>query len=152
MAKESSSGVISSRLQASSIISSPSFAVSPINALTTFAHSKFFLPVPQPAFSIFIVGMATNSDTKYLSSAAPVGVHSSDFICLEYIGTPRRISSVAGAGTFTSDASIRSGASSCMSVHTLSTSASASRDPTSWKCTFSIGCPWTRLSASAMME
>ena len=112
-----------------------------------------------------ITGASPNSSTKYLSSAAPVGVQSSLFILPEYVGMPRSMSSVAGAGTgstpcahftvppptLTGEAYTLSGASRCISMHTFSTSAIASMLPTSWKCTFLTAQPCTLLSASAII-
>ena len=80
------------------------------------------------------------------------------------MGAPSRIRAVAGAGTgstpwaqrtwplptWMGDTTTRSGAISCISRHTPTTSATASSAPTSWKWTWSTGSPCTAASASAM--
>jgi len=43
--------------------------------------------------------MASKSSAKYLSKAAPVGVHNSPLMLPEYEGTSLKIYAVAGAGT-----------------------------------------------------
>ena len=86
-----------------------------------------------------------------------MGVQSSPFSLPAQMGRPCSSRAVAGAGTgripwahFTvplptamGEQTIFSGLSSPSSQHTASTSARASREPTSWRWMFSTGSPWT---------
>ena len=56
----------------------------------------------------------------------------------------------AADGPVGGEATIRSGAISARSAQTQVTSASASSEPTSWKCTWSTGSPCALDSASAI--
>ena len=107
--------------------------------------------------STVMAGIPPKDWTKCFSSAAPVGVHSSLWMAPLYQGMPRSSSAVAGAGTgrvpwaqrtvpepaATGDAKIRSACNSSSNQHTPTMSATASRLPTSWKCTCSTGWPCT---------
>ena len=80
------------------------------------------------------------------------------------MGTPLSSEAVAGAGTLSSpcahftvpyptrtgEATTRSGAIASISSETPTTSAMASSEPTSWKCTMSGAAPCASPSASAM--
>ena len=90
---------MSSTLQRSSRTQSVSSAVSPSIARKQFAISKSLLPIPYPTAVVRRTGISPNRVTKYFSSAAPVGVHSSLRISPLYMGMPRSRYAVAGAGT-----------------------------------------------------
>ena len=110
-----------------------------------------------------IDGWAPHSSASVVSSAAPVGVQSSRSIGPPELGTPRRSSTTAGGGTGRRPCSVSTvppptdtretttvaGARWTKPAQTPTTSAIASRAPTSWKCTSSGDIPCTRPSASA---
>ena len=77
-AKARASGVMSSMLHTSSRISPlASSAVSPRKARTQLACSNCLVPMPTPTARAVITGMGLKDWAKWVSRAAPVGVHSS---------------------------------------------------------------------------
>jgi hypothetical protein len=97
------------------------------------------------------------------ASAAPVGVVRSPSSAVKSTGTPSSSRAVAGAGTGSVPWALSTvpepttiGATWIASTpsrwkprHAPAMSTIASAAPTSWKCTFSTGSPWTAASASA---
>ena len=164
IAKPISSGVASSILHLSSLMRGSSSPPSPRKARRQFAAPKSRVPRPTPMALTSISGMFPKLSAKCLSSAAPVGVHISPLSSPAYTGMPFSSAAVAGAGTgsmpwahftvpkpiLTGEATTRSGAICSISSETPTTSAIASSEPTSWKCTRSGVVPCAAPSASAI--
>ena len=114
-------------------------------------------PAPYPPAVTFMGGSGPNDVTSPASSAAPVGVVSSTVWLVPWTGTPARSSTTAGAGLGSTPCAPRTvpvpRATGLANTEDTSndsrarqvpiTSISASRPPTSWKCTSSGLTPWT---------
>ena len=159
----SRSSMLDSRTRGAAVPCAPAVG-SPTSSRSTFAWVEGSRPpAPTPMLRTVIAGWAPYDVAWLVSRAAPVGVHSSRSPGPAYDGTPRSSSATAGGGTGISPcapctrpeptATVDTTSSSrprCSSpAHTPTTSAIASRAPTSWKCTSAGDVPWTAASATA---